>query len=67
MDAMIDLAKYYEHQARDPYKALEWAQKAEDALKKPWIPEYYRRNYNPEVHKRIQRLQGKIQRLDQHP
>lgn len=57
--SMVELAKFYEHQVKDPQKALVWMDKVRDAIVKD--PSLVR----DDVHKRVNRLYGKMEKNDQ--
>jgi tetratricopeptide (TPR) repeat protein len=59
--AYVELAKYYEHTARDVQQALYWTEAALERISAPGFPVYMRRLLLPELDKRLKRLKGKWQ------
>lgn len=57
--AHVELAKYYEHQARDYREAARWTQAALDLLNAPTFPRYERRLWLADLQHRLTRLQRK--------
>lgn len=60
LDAMIELAKYYEHQARSSPDALVWTRMAIEMINSASFPPYLRRQILPELEHRQARLLRKI-------
>ncbi|MCQ3980384.1 MAG: hypothetical protein DPW09_43785, partial [Anaerolineae bacterium] len=60
--AHVELAKYYEHQARDYGEAARWTQAALDLLNTPTFPRYERRLWLADLQHRLHRLQRKLDR-----
>ena len=58
--AHVELAKYYEHRARDTVQALEWTQSAIDLARTASLPVYERRQWLEELEHRKERLQRKL-------
>ena len=63
LDAMIELAKYYEHVQRDYDKAMEWTQSAADLLHQSQSTDLDRLQWLPEIEHRMKRL---TQKYEQH-
>ena len=57
--AFIELAKYFEHEAREPRQALSWTQAAIERVNRPDFPVYLRKLSQPELDRRLKRLQAK--------
>jgi uncharacterized protein len=57
--AFIELAKYYEHIARNPREAFSWTRSAIDRLNSGNYPRYFRQQLLPELEHRLKRLQPK--------
>ena len=55
----IELAKFYEWQARDPEQALLWAERARRSLE-TWPADWRRRTAEESIGHRIQRIQRKV-------
>jgi len=60
--AHVELAKYYEHQARDYREAVRWTQAALNLLNTPTFPRYERRLWLADLQHRLARLQRKLDR-----
>ena len=60
--AFVELAKYYEHRARDFFQALQWTQAALDLVLAPSFSSYERRHWKPELEHRLERLERKLGR-----
>ncbi len=58
--AHVELAKYYEHQARDVREASRWTQAALDLLNTPTFPCSERRVWLADLQHRLRRLQQKL-------
>ena len=58
--AHVELAKFYEHRARDIDQALLWTRSAIDLVKAASLPSYERRQWLEELEHRRDRLQGKL-------
>ncbi|MBI1881583.1 MAG: ribonuclease H-like domain-containing protein [Chloroflexi bacterium] len=58
--AHVELAKYYEHQARDYSEAARWTQAALDLVNTPDFPRYERRQWLADLQHRLARLQRKL-------
>jgi hypothetical protein len=58
--ACVELAKFYEHEQRDPGTALRWTQHALDHLLSPRTPAYERLQWQDELAHRCQRLLRKL-------
>jgi hypothetical protein len=58
--AFVELAKYYEHRARDHSQALHWTQIALDILETRDFPPLERRRWKPELEHRQVRLKRKL-------
>jgi hypothetical protein len=56
LEAHVELAKYYEHQARDFSAALQWTRAALDMLRQVSLPVYLRRQWQAELEHRLSRL-----------
>jgi TPR repeat protein len=54
--AFIELAKYYEHEARQYKEAIEWTEAAIERVKSDDFPLYFRRQSLPEFERRLKRL-----------
>ncbi len=59
MYAFIELAKYYEHEQRDPAQAVEWTQKGIDQINQPTTPSFVRSAWRKELEHRLVRLKSK--------
>ena len=57
--AFEELAKYYEHHARDVQTAIYWTKAALELIHSPAIPKDTRQEYQPKLEHRMQRLQRK--------
>ncbi len=57
--AFIELAKYYEHEARDHPQALQWTRSALELVNSPRFPPYRRHEALPELNHRLARLKRK--------
>jgi len=57
IDACIELAKYFEHELRDPDQALEWTLKAEENLEKSSLLRYKKRIIKSSLLVRKKRLE----------
>ncbi len=57
--AFVELAKYYEHKARESQEALKWARKAQAQIAKNEMPAYMLKFWNAEIERRLQRLERK--------
>ncbi len=55
----IELAKYYEHRARDYPAAIEWTQSAIDLVSRPDFSLFERSQWLPELQHRLERLLAK--------
>ncbi len=62
IEGFVELAKYYEHQARQPETALQWTQAAIDLVNSPGFPLLERREHLPELEHRRERLERKVNR-----
>lgn len=60
LPAFVELAKFYEHQARLPEEAAQWTQRAIDIVSSPDVPLLDRRRWLPELEHRLSRLQRKM-------
>jgi uncharacterized protein len=60
--AFVELAKYYEHRARDHYQALQWTQAGLDLVSTANIPRFERRRWRAELIHRQNRLLRKLGR-----
>jgi tetratricopeptide (TPR) repeat protein len=60
--AYIELAKYHEHQRREPAEALKWARSALEMTKDRSLPAYIRKHWQDEIHHRLERLEGKARK-----
>lgn len=58
--AHIELAKYFEHTAKDPAAALEWTTSARKHLENSNLPAYIIRHWSEELDHRQQRLQTRL-------
>ena len=59
--AYVELAKYYEHRAKDFGEAQKWSQKALEIVNSDGdIPEYVREHWRAELEHRLKRLDRKI-------
>ncbi len=54
--AFVELAKYYEHRARDDALAAQWAQDALDIITAPGSPAYLRQRWQADLEHRLARL-----------
>ncbi len=59
--AHVELAKFYEHQARDYYEAARWTQAALDLVNAPTFPRYERSQWLADLKHRLARLQRKLE------
>jgi uncharacterized protein YprB with RNaseH-like and TPR domain len=59
IDAFIELAKYYEHRARDIQAALYWARKAHELISTPRFPSLLSNLWQAEINHRLERLSKK--------
>lgn len=57
--AHIELAKYYEHKARDPKTSMNWARSARVLAEKADLPSYVRKHWLEEIDHRLLRLERK--------
>ena len=57
--AHVELAKYYEHNRRDPVAALEWTLSAIQHVKAAELPAFARNHWMDELEHRLQRLKAK--------
>ncbi len=57
--AHIELAKYYEHTARDVKSSLKWAKSARAEVEKADLPAYVRKHWLTEIDHRLERLMRK--------
>jgi hypothetical protein len=57
--ALVELAKYYEHQVRDMAAALAWTRKAMERVAELDIPRYEYKHWMEELEHRKERLEGK--------
>ncbi|MBK9780148.1 MAG: ribonuclease H-like domain-containing protein [Anaerolineales bacterium] len=57
--AHIELAKYYEHTARDVKSSLKWAKSARVEVEKADLPAYVRKHWLTEIDHRLERLMRK--------
>ncbi len=62
--AYVELAKYFEHEQRRSDLAIEWTLKAIDQLDQPQVPSYLRRQWRPDLERRLARLRAKTTRTD---
>ncbi len=60
VDAAVELAKYYEHQARDYDSAIYWTEAAQTNLDQLLLPAYLLRQKQEELTKRKNRLNRKV-------
>jgi uncharacterized protein YprB with RNaseH-like and TPR domain len=60
--AHVELAKYYEHQRKDPAAALEWTLSAARHVAAADLPVYIRRHWIDELLHRQERLEAKLSR-----
>ena len=58
--ACVELAKHFEHQARDYAEAARWTQAAIDLVNAPTFPRYERRTWLTDLQHRLARLQRKL-------
>ncbi len=58
--AHVELAKYFEHQARDYHQATHWTQTALHLINSPNYPRSRRRQWHSELKHRLTRLQRKM-------
>jgi len=58
--AHVELAKHYEHQAKDLVEARKWAQEALDHLISGQLPDYIREHWQAELEHRLERLDRKL-------
>lgn len=58
--AHVELAKHYEHHARDYREATRWTQAALDLVNAPTFPRYERRHWLADLQHRLARLQRKL-------
>jgi len=58
--AHLELAKYYEHQARDYRQAADWTQTAIALVESPGFPRHERRRWLADLEHRLARLQRKL-------
>jgi uncharacterized protein YprB with RNaseH-like and TPR domain len=61
--AHVELAKYYEHQARDYREAARWTQAALNLLNTPTFPRHERRLWLADLQHRLARLQRKLKQV----
>ena len=59
--ACEELAKHYEHHTRDVSEALRWTQVALDRIRAPGFPRVERRQWQPVLTHRLERLQKKLE------
>ncbi len=59
LDAHVELAKYYEHQAGDYDAAIRWTEAALQVIATPGYSIFERRRWAPELEHRLERLQRK--------
>jgi tetratricopeptide (TPR) repeat protein len=64
LDACIELAKYYEHRARELDKARIWTQKALNLLDSDQYMPYERTMLSPDIKHRLNRLIRKLENID---
>ena len=57
--AHVELAKHYEHKARDVKSALKWAKSARKKIEGAEMPEYARKHWLTEINHRLERLERK--------
>ena len=57
--AHIELAKYYEHKARDAKTSIQWARSARELAQKADLPSYVRKHWLEEIDHRLSRLERK--------
>ena len=60
--AHVELAKFYEHQRRDPQSALQWTLSALDDLKRLDLPIYMRKHWQEELKHRRERLEKRLKK-----
>jgi len=60
VEAHVELAKYYEHEARDPQEALQWTQAGIRIVEGPRFPPYLRKQTLVDLEHRQTRLQKKL-------
>jgi uncharacterized protein YprB with RNaseH-like and TPR domain len=60
--AHVELAKFYEHQARDFRQAADWTQTALVAINRPNCPRSIQRQWRTELEHRLARLHRKLER-----
>jgi tetratricopeptide (TPR) repeat protein len=58
--AFVELAKHYEHRARDYELARHWTQAALEVVKASGFPRLERRSWQPELEHRLERIQKKL-------
>ena len=58
--AHVELAKFYEHKARDCHTARHWTEAALSLINAPHFPPVERRRLRPELEHRLARLQRKL-------
>jgi tetratricopeptide (TPR) repeat protein len=58
--AHLELAKYYEHQARDYRQAADWTQAAMALVEVPGFPRPERRRWTADLEHRLARLQRRL-------
>ena len=59
IDAYIELAKYYEHRARDYGEAIRWTEAAITIIQKPGFSAFEYQQWKPELEHRLSRLTRK--------
>jgi uncharacterized protein YprB with RNaseH-like and TPR domain len=57
--AHLELAKYYEHKARDVKSAIKWTRSARKHVDKLAVPAYVRKHWHEEIEHRLARLERK--------
>ena len=57
--AFVELAKYFEHEQRDPAQAAGWTSRALDQINQLHIPTTQRKQWRAELERRLQRLKSK--------
>ena len=61
--AFVELAKHYEHKARDIKTALKWTRSAKERAEKMEMPAYMRKHWLDEIAHRLERLERKNEQL----
>jgi len=58
--ALVELAKYEEHQRKDPVRALSYVAQAQQALQTAALPEYQKQHWRDDLQRRQERLQRAV-------